>query len=136
MLMQVHGVEIKMINESVLRKQLATTKSIFDWMKSYEDEVRANIESMKNEIKNVMYIDVTNMENFKKSVEAFKEQHPDTKIQATGFIISSKKPELNQSYTYPETLSKDKEITKEIPKMARAKTTKKSKPKTTKKSKK
>jgi hypothetical protein len=125
-----------MINESVLRKQLATTKTIFDWMKSWEDEIQSQVDALREEASNVMYIDMTNMESFKKSVEAFKEQHPNSDIKATGFLFSLRKPELNQSYTYPETISKDKEITKEIPKMAKAKTTKKSKPKTTKKSKK
>jgi len=125
-----------MINESKLRNQLATTRTIFDWMKSFDDEIKAQVEAIKRETINVMYFDMTSMENFKKSVEAFKEQHPNANIQATGFVFSTKKPELNQSYTYPEILSEDKEITKEIPKMARAKTTKKSKPKTTKKSKK
>ena len=121
-----------MIDESILRKQLATTRTIFDWMQSFSDEIKLQVEAINKEITNVMYIDMTNMERFKKSVESFKMQHPEANIQATGFIFSTKEPEENENYSYPEIIKdKNKE---EI--MKATKTAKKSKPKTTKKSKK
>jgi len=93
--------------EEVMRKQLATTKTIFDWMKSWDDEIRARVEEIKKQATNVMYIDMTNMEKFKESVENFKLQHPNANIQATGFVFSTKEPEKNTEFTYPQAKAED-----------------------------
>jgi hypothetical protein len=119
-----------MIDESILRRQLATTKTVFDWMKSFEDEVRTSVEEIKKRTNNVMFINMTSMDDFKQSVAEFKRQHPDANIQATGFVFSTKEPEKNDEITYPEVKTADIQEVE-----MKAKATKKAKPKVAKKSK-
>jgi len=98
---------MEITNESEMRKQLATTKTIFDWIKSWDDEIRARVEEIKKRATNVMYIDMSNMDNFKKSIEDFQKQNPNANIQATGFVFSTKEPEKNTEFTYPQAIAED-----------------------------
>lgn len=124
-----------MIDEKVLRKQLVPVNPIADWILSFDEEIRERVNTIKKNITDVMYIDMSNIDNFKKSIEDFKKQNPNANIQATGFVISTKSPEQNTEFKYPEANAKDITKTEDIMKSkAKPKSTAK-KSKTTKRKK-
>lgn len=118
--------------EIELRKQLAKP-GLIPWMRSYFDELEANMKTIEDRIHNVSFINISSIDDFKKSIAEFEKSNPNAKVYATAFVYNSKNEPKVQEFehkteveTLPVVEIKEKEEMK-------AKTAKKAKPKVAKK---
>ena len=79
-----------MIKETELAKLGSVNLS--DWMKECLDIIEKDFKPLYKKDTSVFHIDPTNLEGFKKEVEEYAKQHPNAKIRASGFMISTKEP--------------------------------------------
>ena len=77
-----------MIDEIILRRQLAKP-GLLPWMESYFDTLREHFTMVEDKVHNMSFIDVSSMEDFKKSIERFQKENPDAKVYATAFVFDS-----------------------------------------------
>jgi hypothetical protein len=124
---------IGVINESELRKQLAKP-GLIPWMRSYFEEIESTMKSVEERIHNVSFINIADIDTFKKHIAEFEQSNPNAKVYATAFVYNSKnepKVQIFEHKTEVGSLPVVEEIKEK--KEMKAKTAKKAKPKTTKK---
>lgn len=88
-----------MMDELDLRKQLGSIEP-FKFMKDAISEMERRWKTMINSMANFSHIRLTNIDDFKKSIEQYAEKHPNAEIKATGFVFSSEDDTKSEEYEY------------------------------------
>ena len=72
--------------------------SLIDWMRECMDSIEKRFSELYKEGDSVFHIDMTDLDSFKKSVEQYAKDHPNAKIVASGFMMSTEEPTKEWKY--------------------------------------
>lgn len=98
-----------MIDEIVLRRQLVKP-GLIPWMESYMDDMLKHFEMVENMIADISFLNVSNVEDFKKSIESYQKQHPNAQVYATAFVFNSKEGPKEECISCPDPCCEQKEV--------------------------
>jgi len=76
-----------MISKEEMKKFGST--NLLDWMKECVDIINKDFKPLYKKDTSVFHVYPTDIDSFKKEVEAFRKRHPNAKIKASGFMIAS-----------------------------------------------
>ena len=63
---------------------------LLNWMKECVDIIEEDFKPFYKKDTSVFHIDPMSIDSFKKEVETYAKNHPNAKIRASGFMISTK----------------------------------------------
>jgi len=88
----------------ITKKELAKLGStnLLDWMKECVDIIEEDFKPFYKKDTSVFHIDPMNLDSFKDEVESYAKRHPNAKIRASGFMISTDEPKKDKEYKFEQ----------------------------------